>query len=283
MNKTAKILFGFAAGIAVVLLTGAVATVTSQYGAFVGDGSGLTNVSLGTTLTNVPLTALQSPSVPAIATNVLKGNAANLTNMPLASFQTPAVAAIVTNIMKGNGANLTNIPPAAISSPAVAAFLTNLFQGNGVDLTNVTASSTNAMWSQYATNDSYGKAIVVDNTLTKTNPSAVTSMAISGVTGDGIRLAVRKAADQGSNVFEVQTEANVMMFGVRSNGVLEGNGLALTNIPSTAMVDRLQPATAALTNLSALTAITITNGGGCTVTAFTNATTGQLYWSITVP
>lgn len=184
-------------------------------------------------------------------TGTFVGNGAGITNLA-ASAMTGAQPA---------SANLTNwsaITPA--SKQGTNSALTKLSLNDGSSLTNIAVTSTNA---DYAT--TAGTATNWTGAGTKadsTNSSIVNSLAVTGVSGDGVRLAVRRTAAQTNDIFQIQNESNVKLFGITSNGIAEGSGARLTNL---------------------VYAPIVVAGSGCTVTPTTNAGTGQITFTITVP
>jgi len=125
----------------------------------------------------------------------------------------------------GNGANITNLAPGGITVPIMppsanltnwsalatgakqpsSLVLSNLSLKNGGDLTNVTSTLTD-----WTGSDSKANA---------TNASIVDSLAVTGLTGDGIRLAVRRKSGQTNDIFQVQTEGNAALFSVETGGI----------------------------------------------------------------
>lgn len=66
-----------------------------------------------------------------------------------------------------------------------------------------------------------------------TNASIVNSLAVTGMTGDGVRLAVRATNGQTNDVFAVQDNNNIRQFGVRSGGGLVWNNAPTNDLANT--------------------------------------------------
>lgn len=132
-------------------------------GAFIGNGSGLTNLPLvgsftgnGAALTNVPGSAIRGGAVTNGQGNVslagtFTGNGAALTNIPGSAIQGTVITNTQGNVtlagtFTGSGAALTNLPATAIAGVAVTngqgnVLLHGTFDGSGAGLTNIPAAA----------------------------------------------------------------------------------------------------------------------------------------------
>jgi hypothetical protein len=107
------------------------------------------------------------------------GNGSGLTNLSASA----GIVGTLTNNTTGRAGLASNILTGAVLNPADGSALTNL---------NVTFTSTNTL----------------------------TSLTVQGSVGaNGVVAAIRRSANQTNDVFQVQTESNVALFGVESNGV----------------------------------------------------------------
>jgi hypothetical protein len=182
----------------------------------------------------------------------------------LAKNYQPATT-ILSNLVVTPLTNASPFQPATtILSNLVVAPLTNAsaFQPATTILSNLVVTPlTNAADFQPAAASLTNINVLLGTKAANTNASIVDSLAVTGVTGDGIRLAVRRTSAQTNDIFQVQTEGNGMLFGVTSNGVATGNGGGLTNLNSSI----------------------VASSTGITVTPTTNAATGRITYTLSVP
>ena len=185
---------GAVAGVLALLVIGAASRATYK-GVFVGDGTGLTNVT-------------------ATASG---GSAVYVTTSPLTNKVSAANITVGTVASVFDGAAITNLGAANLAVGGVLPVL------DGGSLTNIITSSTNAEYAVsalYATNDPAGTAISMASKAASTNASIVNTIIVAALNAqDPVVATVRASSIQATNnVFEVENSAMDVLFGVNASG-----------------------------------------------------------------
>lgn len=131
----------------------------------------------------------------------------------------------------GLGTGLTNASgiPYAVTNGSVASATRATYATlatNAITATNWTGVTASNNYNGTFTGSGAGLTGIADTNFNanlyaaSTNASINNSLAVTGLTGDGYRLAVRGTSAQTNDVLQVQTALNALVFGVQLNGTL---------------------------------------------------------------